>query len=327
MDIKNYKLVIPDETYEKQYPEMMDKWESIEENIQPQLLRRYSKSLCKNASYSKWLEWCEDDRTTGSMLSTGVPCTLYFLVDDDSKEIFGAIVVNSANTHRGHLHAGIAPWHRSKGLGTIMLRLALDICRDKGLTKVEIVPYENNHGAIKTILKNGGKLKEKFCDDGKTSLRFEINLQNQYVVRPFLEKDINFIYNIMSEENNLSALHTDIISLEEWQKSFAEAENDADEENFIVYKNEIPCAWFKLNGLQNKDVAWISMLVVSNEFKYQGVGKFAVEFAIQYLKQRGYKQVKLHTTEDNLVAIGLYSKCGFSIVGKSEAKITMCKEV
>ncbi len=325
MDIKNYKLVIPDETYEKQYTAMMDKWESIEDNIQPQLLRRYSKSLGENVSYSKWLEWCEDDRTTGSMLSTGVPCTLYFLVDD-SKEIYGAIVVNSANTHRGHLHAGIAPWHRGRGLGTIMLRLALDICRDTEFKSVEIVPYENNHGAIKTILKNGGKLKEKFCDDGKTSLRFEIDLQNQYAVRPFTEKDVNFIYNLMSEENNLSALHTEIISLEEWQKAFAEPQ-DSDEENFIVCKNDIPCAWLKLNGLQNKEVAWISMLVVSDEFKSQGVGKFAVEFAIQYLKQRGYKQVKLHTTKDNLIAIGLYNKCGFRIVDRSKAEITMCKEV
>ena len=324
MDIKNYKLVIPDETYEKQYTEMMDKWESIEDNIQPQLLRRYSKSFGENVSYSKWLEWCEDDRTTGSMLSTGVPCTLYFLVD--GKEIFGAMVINSSNTHRGHLHAGIAPWHRSKGLGTIMLRLALDICRDTEFKSVEIVPYENNQGAIKTILNNGGKLKEKFCDDGKTSLRFEIDLQSQYIVRPFAKNDINFIYNLMSEENNLSALHTEIISLEEWQKAFAEPQ-DSDEENFIVCKNDIPCAWLKLNGLQNKEVAWISMLVVSNEFKHQGVGKFAVEFAIQYLKQRGYKQVKLHTTKDNLIAIGLYNKCGFRIVGKSKAEITMCKEV
>ena len=147
-----------------------------------------------------------------------------------------------------------------------------------------------------------------------------------YKIKPLEKEDINFIYNLISEENNLSALHTDVISLEEWQKSFAEPQ-DADEENFIVYKNDFQCAWLKLNGLQNKDVAWISMLVVSNEFKHQGVGKFAVEFAIQYLKQRGYKQVKLHTTEDNLVAIGLYSKCEFSIVGKSEAEITMCKEV
>ena len=89
----------------------------------------------------------------------------------------------------------------------------------------------------------------------------------------------------------------------------------------------VECAWLKLNGLHNKDVAWISMLVVQDKFKHQGVGKFVVEFAIQYLKQRSYKQVKLHTTKDNLVAIRLYNKYGFRIVGKSKAEITMCKEV
>ena len=175
MDIKNYKLVIPDETYEKQYTAMMDKWESIEDNIQPQLLRRYSKSLGENVSYSKWLEWCEDDRITGSMLSTGVPCTLYFLVDD-SKEIYGAIVVNSANTHRGHLHAGIAPWHRGKGLGTKMLELALEICRNMGMTSVYIVLYKSNNSAIKTILKNGGILMDEFYEDEKWSQRYRVSL-------------------------------------------------------------------------------------------------------------------------------------------------------
>ena len=114
IDTKNYKLVIPDKSYEHQYTNMMDRWESIEDDIQPQLLRRYSDSQGKNVEYSKWLEWCEDDRTTGSMLSTGVPCTLYFFIDDTS-EILGAIEINQKNTHRGHLHAGIVPWHRGKG--------------------------------------------------------------------------------------------------------------------------------------------------------------------------------------------------------------------
>lgn len=175
MNIKNCKLVIPDETYEKQYTEMMDKWESIEDNIQPQLLRRYSKSLGKNAPYSKWLEWCEDDRTTGSMLFTGVPCTLYFLVDD-SKEIYGAIVINSSNTHRGHLHSGIAPWHRGKGIGTKMLELALGICRNMGMASVDIVPYKSNNSAIKTILKNGGILMDEFYEDEKWSQRYRVSL-------------------------------------------------------------------------------------------------------------------------------------------------------
>ena len=58
-----------------------------------------------------------------------------------------------------------------------MLRLALDICKDNGMTSVEIVPYENNKGAIKTILNNGGVLQEKFFEDDKHSLRYVIYLE------------------------------------------------------------------------------------------------------------------------------------------------------
>ena len=131
----------------------------------------------------------------------------------------------------------------------------------------------------------------------------------------------------MSEPHNISALHTDIIPLDEWQRIFTEAENDADEENFIIYSKDIPCGWLKLNGLQNNDTAWISMLVVADKYKHQGVGKFAVEFAVQYLKHRGCKYINLKTTIDNSVALSLYDKSGFRIVNQSATKITMCKEV
>jgi len=148
-----------------------------------------------------------------------------------------------------------------------------------------------------------------------------------YEIKPLKQENIIFICSLMSEPNNISALHTDIIPLCEWQKSFAEAENDADEENFIVYKNNIPCGWIKLNGLKNNDIAWISMLVVSERFKHQGVGKFAVEFSINHLKQRGFKEIKLYTTEDNYVAIELYQKCGFVIIESKVNRLTMIKEV
>lgn len=175
LEPKKYSLVIPDETHKEAYIQMMDKWESVEDNIQPELLRRYSKSLGANVSYLKWLEWCEDDRTTGSMLSTGVPCTLYFFVDDTS-EILGAIEINQKNTHRGHFHAGIVPWHRGKGLGTKMLESALEICRNMDMTSVDIVPYKFNKSAIETILKNGGILMDEFYEDEKWSQRDTISL-------------------------------------------------------------------------------------------------------------------------------------------------------
>ena len=148
-----------------------------------------------------------------------------------------------------------------------------------------------------------------------------------YEIKRLEKENITFICELMSEPNNISALHTDIIPLDEWQKSFAETENDSDEENFIVYNSNIPCAWLKLNGLLNKNTAWISMLVVTEKFKRQGVGKFAINFSVDYLKQRKFRQIKLHTTADNFAAISCYEKCGFSLIDECSSNLTMYKEV
>ena len=171
-----FTLEIPNETHKNEYERIMDKWEQSEDDIQPELMRRYSKKTKSNTPYSRWLEYCEDDRTTGSMLSTDVPCTLFFMLNENN-EIVGGIVVNHEDTHRGHLHAGIVPWHRGKGYGTIMLNLALKKCRERGMTKVHITPNSiDNKAAIKTILKNGGVLLDEFEDDGRTIQRYEICL-------------------------------------------------------------------------------------------------------------------------------------------------------
>lgn len=171
----NLRLAIPDGCHEEMYIAMMERWEATGETIAPSLLGRYSSKMKANVSYAKWLEWCEDDRATGSNLSTRVPCTLYFLIEGE-REIIGGIEINHESTHRGHLHAGIVPWNRGKGYGTVMLELALEKCREMGLKRVEIVPHKGNNGAVKTILNNGGCLIEEFCEEGVWSQRYEIQL-------------------------------------------------------------------------------------------------------------------------------------------------------
>lgn len=173
--MENLFLAIPNFSHEKAYTEMMECWEMIETNINPSLLGRYSDNKKRNLSYSEWLACCEDDRTTGSMLSTNIPCTLYFLMNG-SEEILGGIEINHANTHRGHLHAGIAPWNRGMGFGKIMLKLALEKCREMGLNKVEICTHKENIGAIKTIAGNGGVLTEEFLENGFWNNRYSIKL-------------------------------------------------------------------------------------------------------------------------------------------------------
>ena len=173
--MENLFLSIPDESHEKAYTEMIERWEKLENKINPSLLSRYSGKEKRNVPYSKWLEWCEDDRTTGNMLAENVPCTLYFLMNDLGK-ILGAIEINHSHTHRGHLHVGIAPWNRKKGYGNIILKLALEKCREMKLGKVEICTHKDNIPAIKTIINNGGKMIEEFYEDGFCDQRFLIEL-------------------------------------------------------------------------------------------------------------------------------------------------------
>lgn len=171
--MNSFILEIPSLSHQPEYERVMDRWEQLEENIQPELMRR------GNTPFEKWLEFCEDDRTTGSMLSTHVPCTLYFMLDEQ-REIVGSIVLNHGDTKRGHLHAGIVPWCRGKGFGTAMLALALKECQKKGIRKVHICPNsKENTSAIQTILNNGGYLLEEFMDDEHIIERYEIILDDR----------------------------------------------------------------------------------------------------------------------------------------------------
>lgn len=163
-------LEIPNSSHQVEYEYVMNRWEKFEDNIQPERMRK------GNTPFEKWLEYCKDDRTTGSMLSTRVPCTLFFMLNDHRK-IVGGIVLNHEDTKRGHLHAGIVPWYRGNGYGTVMLALALEECRKKDILKVHICPNsKENVSAIHTILNNGGYLLDEFVEDEHIIQRYEINL-------------------------------------------------------------------------------------------------------------------------------------------------------
>ena len=169
-DIAGLSLVIPNSSHEVEYCRVMDKWEESNEKIQPPSIRRYGDR--DKFSFSKWLADCEDDRTTGSMLTSNIPCTLYFLMDDNN-EILGGVDINHANTFRGQVHVGIVPWHRSKGLGAAMLRLALERCKEMGFDKIQVAPRKDIDGAIKIIMRNGGRFVDEFLDGETVCLRYE----------------------------------------------------------------------------------------------------------------------------------------------------------
>ena len=125
-----------------------------------------------------------------------------------------------------------------------------------------------------------------------------------------------FTHENISSAGNKSALYIPDISLDDWVQAVNENLKDPDEMSFIVC-GEAPAAWLKINGLQGEQV-WISMLVVHELFKRQGIGRFAVQFAESFVKAKGYNALHIKTTADNDAARVLYLNLGFKIISEGE---------
>lgn len=91
-----------------------------------------------------------------------------------------------------------------------------------------------------------------------------------------------------------------------------------DERNFLIYLDSTAVGWLKINGLDNKDIGWISMLVIAENYHRKGAGTFAVHFAEEYIRSAGIWRVGIHTTQDNVPARNLYLKCGYTITEYGE---------
>lgn len=78
----------------------------------------------------------------------------------------------------GHIGYGVRPGERRKGYATAMLRHALEICREKGLSEVILGCYKDNLPSVRTILKCGGVLTAENNNDseGRISQYYKICL-------------------------------------------------------------------------------------------------------------------------------------------------------
>lgn len=136
---------------------------------------------------------------------------------------------------------------------------------------------------------------------------------------PMEHEHINFVFEIKFCESNKAALHGAAVDLDECECICHKNLHDPDEANFIIRKGIVPVAWLKINGLQNTNrMAWISMLVVHEKFQRHGIGSFAVRFAEDFVRSKGFQTLGIHTTADNIAAQSCYQKLGYRIHEESE---------
>jgi len=94
-----------------------------------------------------------------------VPELVMFLVDEASN-IYGVLSFRlKLNDHLlaydGHIGYGIRPSQRGKGYGKLILKLALEIAKEREFEKVLITCNEENLRSEAVILSQGGKLENK----------------------------------------------------------------------------------------------------------------------------------------------------------------------
>ena len=131
----------------------------------------------------------------------------------------------------------------------------------------------------------------------------------------FSENDLQYLSMLLCNKEITETLHIEPIPYKDIVPIYEHYwKNDVDEQNFIILYNNDRAGWLKINGLDGADIAWISMLVIAPEYQRKGIGSAALQFAEQYIKDKGFNFVGIKTTKDNIIAKNLYLKCGYRIV-------------
>lgn len=87
--------------------------------------------------------------------------------------------INAKYLHAGgHIGYEIRPSKRRQGYGTALLRMGLELARERGLDRVLLTCDETNLGSRKVIEKNGGQLENAVAVEGQSvlKLRYWIDL-------------------------------------------------------------------------------------------------------------------------------------------------------
>jgi ribosomal protein S18 acetylase RimI-like enzyme len=133
-------------------------------------------------------------------------------------------------------------------------------------------------------------------------------------IREVEGKDAEFLFNLMNNESILKSLNEVTTSLDIWESAITEWNNDADEEDYIIFDNNIPIGWLGVNNLTSQDrQVFVKVIAILPNKQGLGIGKYAINQLIENLKFRGYESIGLYTDRNNVGAQKCYQKCGFVI--------------
>ena len=129
---------------------------------------RFLHSFQEGMPFQHYLALLDEQERGVDLPPDQVPSTFLFAFVD--QRIVGRVSIRHRLTDTlihagGHVGYVVVPEFRRRGYATAMLRLALDIARDRlGLDRVMISCDDDNIGSIRTIERNGGILENVVVD-------------------------------------------------------------------------------------------------------------------------------------------------------------------
>ena len=184
IDLEKVGSCIMNNIYLK-FPSINEKEQWIEYISEYRLDNPKAKPLgcTEDLNYEEWLKKILKASRGLDLQEGRVPSTEYFLMDDE--KIIGHLSIRHnidtdfLSLYGGHIGYGVRPTERRKGYATIMLHLAIEKCKDLGLTDILISCKEDNIASARVIENNFGIQKDLiFIPEENTNFKkYWINIE------------------------------------------------------------------------------------------------------------------------------------------------------
>lgn len=164
------------------------------------------------------------------------------------------------------------------------------------------------------IFKMGDENFKEFMEEYNSYIKWEREEKlNDCEIRNVVIQDAEFLNLLMNHSSVMNALNEVPTQLNDWVEAINYWNEDADEEDYIVFENDNPIGWFAVNGLMSKDV-YLKMAVLLPEYQGKHIGSYVLKQIINDLRNKDFHSLSLLTNQDNLKAQKCYKNCGFTIV-------------